>query len=89
LFSLKITADEKIKGFFAPQSVNVERFDNAQTLDYDGLKGRLLSASHSPKPEQSEYEAMLNELEALFQTYQKDNQVTLAYNCMVHYGQLA
>jgi len=83
------TADEKIRTFFAPQEVKLQRFDNAQTFDYDGLKGRLLSASHSPKPEQPEYEAMLHELEALFETYQKDNQVTLAYDCMVHYGQLA
>jgi SAM-dependent methyltransferase len=83
------TADEKIKAFFAPQKVKVQRFDNLQTLDYAGLKGRLLSASHSPKPEEPEYEAMLNELEMLFQIYQQDNQVILAYDCMVHYGQLA
>lgn len=83
------TAAEKIKAFFAPQELHVRRFDNAQTLDYEGLKGRLLSASHSPRPEQPEFEAMLNELEALFQAYQKDNQVTLAYDCIIHYGQLA
>lgn len=84
----KETADEKIQAFFAPGRVTVTRFDNAQTFDYTGLKGRMLSSSFAPAPGQPEYEVLLNAMETLFRSYQQDNHVTITYDCMLHYGQL-
>jgi hypothetical protein len=44
---------------------------------------------YCPSYSQTIFDFLVNELETIFQTYQEDNQVILAYDCMVHYGQLA
>ena len=84
----KETAVDKIRAFFAPQPITMEVFDNYQVVDYAGLKGRVLSSSFAPEPDQPDYEVLLSELETLFQTYHQDNQVTIAYDCRVYLGQL-
>ena len=84
----KDNADQRIGNFYAPQQVTKVSFKNAQTVNLAGLRGRLLSSSFAPEPGRPEYDAYLNELEALFQTYQQGHQVTIAYDCLVYYGQL-
>jgi SAM-dependent methyltransferase len=77
-----------VESFFAPGSCRFANFDYQQTFDYDGLKGRLLSASYAPEPEHPDYEAMLVELRKVFDAHQKDGRVIFAYETEVYYGQL-
>jgi SAM-dependent methyltransferase len=82
------TVEAGIQAWFSPNAVNVQAFENAQVLDYAGLRGRVLSSSYSPAPEHPSYAPMLAELEAIFQNHQVDGKVTIEYECRVCYGQL-
>lgn len=66
-----------------------ETIDNKQSLDFEGLKGRLLSSSYMPVPGEPGCVAMLNEAERAFLNHQVDGNVTINYDTRVYYGQLA
>jgi SAM-dependent methyltransferase len=74
--------------FFGPVEYEMEIFDNAQTFDLDGLKGRLLSSSYVPGSGEPGSEAMLREAEELFREHQTDGKVTIEYDTKVYYGHL-
>jgi len=63
-------------------------FYNYQDLDFDGLKGRLLSVSYIPHEKGPEYTVMINELKTLFDKYQKDGIIRIEYDTEIYYGQL-
>jgi SAM-dependent methyltransferase len=77
-----------LRAWYAPGAVNFEAFDNSQTVDFDGLQGRILSSSYSPTPEHPRYASMLEELEAIFHAHQVNGKVAIEYECRVCYGQL-
>jgi SAM-dependent methyltransferase len=77
-----------LRTWYAPGIVNFESFNNSQVVDFDGLRGRILSSSYSPAPEHPKYSPMLEELEAIFQAHQVNGKVTIEYECRVCYGQL-
>lgn len=79
----------ELESFFGPRGYRSARFDNRQRLDFDGLRGRLLSSSYAPRPPQSGYEAMLEDLRDLFDRHQEAGRVTFEYDCWVHFGQLS
>ena len=81
-------AKEDFRAFYAPGAFQARIFDNLQTVDYDGLQGRVLSASVAPQAGTPERVALLNELAAIFQAHQRDGQVAILYDCRVYYGQL-
>ena len=74
--------------FFGSVEYEMEIFDNTQTFDLDGLKGRLLSSSYVPGPGEPSSEAMLREAEELFREHQADGKVTIEYDTKVYYGRL-
>jgi len=73
--------------WYSPGVVNFESFDNSQVVDFDGLRGRILSSSYSPAPEHPKYQPMLDELEAIFRAHQVNGKVAIEYECRVCYGQ--
>jgi SAM-dependent methyltransferase len=81
-------AEEGLRAFYAPGAVRARIFDNVQTVAYDGLQGRALSASAAPQAGTPERAALLNELASIFQAHQRDGQVAILYDCRVYYGQL-
>ena len=81
--------NKDIASFFAPSGFQVATFDNFQTLDFEGLKGRALSASYTPEPGHPSFTPMLEQLRAIFSTYQKSDKVTIEYNTRIYYGQLS
>ena len=80
--------EEQIRLSLGLDPFQAARFDNAQDLDLDGLKGRLLSSSYAPEPGHPNHEPMLAALAALFTTYQSAGHVTFTYDTQVYYGQL-
>lgn len=82
------TAAVMVDGFFGPNNYRAQTFDNSQTLDLDGLKGRLLSSSYVPGPDETGSEAMLEDAEEVFREHQTDGMVTIEYDTEVYYGQL-
>ena len=74
--------------FFGSDGYETKTFDNAQTFDLDGLKGRLLSSSYVPGPGEPGSEAMLREAAEIFYDHQSDSTVTIEYDTKVYYGRL-
>ncbi|HTA24521.1 MAG TPA: class I SAM-dependent methyltransferase [Terriglobales bacterium] len=81
------TTDE-IDGFFAPSPFESAVLEMRQDCDYDALEGRLLSSSYIPSSRHPGYEAMLLELRQIFDKYQVNGQVVLAYLTRVYLGQI-
>lgn len=65
------------------------RFDNSQVFDFEGLRGRLLSASYVPLPGQPGFDAMLLELRRIFDAHNQRGQVTVEYDTNVYFAPLS
>jgi len=76
-----------IEDFFAPNDMKLIKQHNQQQLDFDGLRGRLLSSSYIPKSGER-YEAMMKALPELFAAYASDDHVRLEYDTKIYYGHL-
>lgn len=62
--------------------------ENNERLDFEGLRGRLLSASYVPLPGDDRFEPMLAELHALFAQYASGGFVELRYQTAIYLGEL-
>jgi SAM-dependent methyltransferase len=78
-----------VESFYAPGSCKCARFEFQQTFDYEGLKGRLLSASFAPEPDHPGYDKMLLDVQKIFAANQKDGRVVFAYETELYCGQLS
>ncbi len=78
---------EALERFFAPNALQVIVQRSRQCLDFDGLRGRLLSSSYIPK-QGDRYEAMMAALPGMFSAHCADGQVTLEYHTRIYYGHL-
>jgi SAM-dependent methyltransferase len=74
--------------FFAGGLVQERSIPNAQTMDWDGLAGRLRSSSYAPQEGQPNYAPMMAALEHLFRANQVDGRVKMEYATHVYYGRL-
>lgn len=87
--TLDLEADEMaIAKFFAPHSYILRSFDNRQTLDYEGLQGRFLSASYVPEAGHPNRPPLLRALRQIFDAHAADGAVTIEYDTRVFIGQL-
>jgi SAM-dependent methyltransferase len=78
-----------IGAFYAPGTYRKATFDNRQSFDFEGLKGRLLSSSYTPQEGHPAYGPMLDELRAIFDEYQQHGRIEFEYDTEVYYGRLA
>ena len=79
---------EQIGNFFSPRPVSCLKFDNEQCLDFDGLKGRLLSASYIPQETAPNFAAMMADLHRLFEGCSENGKVCIGYTTLVYAGML-
>ena len=86
--SSKWAEGESIRALFGPSEIREASFYNEQVVDFDGLKGRLMSASYAPTPGHPNHEPMMRELAAVFERHQRDGRVVVEYDTKVFYGQL-
>lgn len=63
-------------------------FPNEQSLDYDGLKGRLMSSSYAPEPGDPHHEPMLAGLAQIFRSHARDGRIVFPYRTLVYFGPL-
>jgi ubiquinone/menaquinone biosynthesis C-methylase UbiE len=63
-------------------------FENSQSLDFNGLKGRVLSSSYMPNESHPDYEFMLYCLKKIFQRFQGNEKVTIDYDTKLYIGNL-
>ncbi len=78
---------DALQRFFAPDEVRLIEQHNQQKLDFDGLRGRLLSSSYVPKAGEK-HEAMMRELPRLFSSHAENGHVTLEYDTKIFCGHL-
>jgi SAM-dependent methyltransferase len=64
------------------------RFDNVQTFDLHGLRGRLCSSSYAPPAGDPRHEPMLLALADVFAAHQAGGHVAFEYDTHVYYGRL-
>jgi SAM-dependent methyltransferase len=63
-------------------------FANAQTFDYAGVAGRLLSSSYAPDASDARHAPMLRELKNIFARHQNEGVVRFEYSCNLYFGQM-
>lgn len=80
---------ESIRHFFAPNPCDLKIFPNYQDLDFEGLKGRLLSSSYMPTPKDKGYDKMIADLQQLYAQYKQDDSVRINYDTKMYTGSLA
>jgi SAM-dependent methyltransferase len=81
-------SEGRIAEFFAG-AFGRKSFDNFQSFDFDGLRGRLLSASYVPLEGHPNFEPMLEALRRLFDAHQQGGRVRVEYDAKLYYGRLA
>jgi SAM-dependent methyltransferase len=81
--------DDRVLRAFFGKSYQIETFENRQSLDFEGLKGRLLSSSYAPLAGQPGHDPMLSELRTIFDSHQIDGRVDFLYETRLYYGHLA
>jgi SAM-dependent methyltransferase len=81
--------EEIFREFFEADGYKLKRFDNHQDFDYEGLKGRVHSASYTPMRGHANYEPMIEGLERIFSEFQENGTVRFEYDTEVYYGHLA
>jgi SAM-dependent methyltransferase len=81
--------DQSMAAWFGSEFAHKGCFANAQSLDFDGLKGRLMSSSYAPKQGHPNHEPMLAALRDLFDRTQHDGSIEIAYETRVYVGYAA
>ncbi len=84
-----IAAGERLAGFFGPDGWEKRAFDNFQILNWDGLKGRLLSSSYAPPAGHPRHEPMIAALRKLYERCAVDGSVRMDYATELHLGRFS
>ena len=79
--------EEKLLQDFFRADYRRKTFQNAQTVDYEGLKGRIISSSYMPAEADSRFEPMNAELQSLFAKYAENGKIQILYDTNVFYSQ--
>jgi SAM-dependent methyltransferase len=80
-------SEDRIAEFFGGE-FGVRSFDNFQSVDFESLRGRLLSSSYVPLAGHADYEPMLARLRQIFNERRRDGRVLVEYDAKVYYGRL-
>ena len=80
-----VASYEVLHSFFAPAEMKQIRLRNQQKLDFEGLRGRLMSSSYMPRSGERA-EVMLKDLPNLFEAHAEDGHVLMQYDTNIYYG---
>lgn len=87
--SEKYAKPESLRGLFGNGGWRERRFDSAQHFDFDGLRGRLLSSSYTPREGDPRRAEMLAALPGVFEAHARDGRVAFEYDTRMFLGRLA
>jgi SAM-dependent methyltransferase len=83
-------ADEpRMRAWFGDGFRGTARFDHGQQLDFDALKGRLMSSSYAPPPGHPQHAPMLDALRTLFDATAVDGHIDFTYDTRAYVGHLS
>ena len=78
--------DAFMREWFGSGYRGTAHFDHGQRLDFDQLRGRLMSSSYAPKPGHINHEPMMVALRELFDACADDGRVSFDYDTRVYIG---
>jgi ubiquinone/menaquinone biosynthesis C-methylase UbiE len=78
--------EDIMRTFMEPDLMKFHSFNNTQFLNFDTLKGQLLSASYIPLPGHESYDAMISALVKLFVDFNENGSVKMDYETMLYYN---
>lgn len=87
--SAQYAKEESLRGLFGERGWIERRFDSAQHFGLEGLRGRLLSSSYTPREGDPRRQAMLAALPAVFEAHAKGGQVAFEYDTRMFMGRMA
>ena len=82
----KNVQDESVFTAFYGAPPSAATFDNIQRVDFEGLIGRLNSASYMPGRDDPRHAAMAKRAQQIFTAHQQNGLVAFEYNTRVFYG---
>ncbi len=74
--------------FFGKENYKEKSFYNYQDVNFEGLKGRVLSSSYMPNEGHADFDHMIYCLKKIFMRYQENGVVRLDYDTKIYYGQM-
>ncbi len=80
--------DKKIFEDFFQTEFSQKTFLNSQTVDFEGLKGRILSSSYMPSETDAAYAPMIIELQDIFAKYAESGKINILYNTNIFYTRI-
>ncbi|MDP4193191.1 MAG: class I SAM-dependent methyltransferase [Bacteroidota bacterium] len=84
----RFTRAEMIDGFFKDNKFKTMFFTHELYEEFDEFKGGVLSASFTPKPGEEDYEHFITKLQEVFDSYQQNGRVCMAFRCECYLGEL-
>lgn len=75
-----------LRDFFGPADFRAATFPNAQSLDREGLLGRLHSSSYAPPPGHPRHQEMLGAIDRIFEQFNTGGRVEIEYETQVYAG---
>jgi SAM-dependent methyltransferase len=81
-------SEAEFTAFYGHSDWRLTPIPNRQSLDEEGLRGRVESSSWSPLPGTERYPEMLHEIRSLFREYRREGRVSIEYETRIYYGQL-
>ena len=79
--------DEELSGFFQKKHGSAV-FANVQVFDFEGLKGRMLSASYMPSETDAIFGKMIEELRTIFANHAENGRIKVFYDTNVYHFQV-
>jgi SAM-dependent methyltransferase len=79
---------QDMTNFFGEGKFREVELPNEQTLDHDGLVGRLCSSSCVPKEDHPNFAPMIAEVEKIFRTHAVNGSVRMEYATQMYFGHL-
>jgi SAM-dependent methyltransferase len=87
-YNTGLELDEKIfNKFYGVRNFRLANFKNRQLFDFNGLKGRMLSASYVPA-EGPVNKEIFTRLKVIFDKHCKDDKINFEYNTKVYFGKI-
>ncbi|AKC85581.1 class I SAM-dependent methyltransferase [Pseudoxanthomonas suwonensis] len=78
--------DDHMRRWFGDGLRGMARFPHSQRLDFEALRGRLLSSSYTPRAGHPRHAPMLQALEHLFEATAMEGQVDFDYDTRIFVG---
>ena len=78
---------ERLRDFFQEEYA-AKTFQNSQVLNFEGLKGRMLSSSYMPSETDAVFDEMAKDLRALFAKHAENGKIRVLYDSNVYISQV-